>query len=115
MTDQITIKAAPAELRSHSAIYAYVEELISKQEKLSKIRYALTEIVNHTQDDTIEIHVFAADEDGERPHAVHVVWMPEIGRAACNVYGSGSGDWRWTNASSPEDAARRYSSDDMAN
>lgn len=115
MTQQITIKAAPAELHTHSAIYAYVEELISKQEELSQIRYALTEIVNHTQDDIIEIHTFPADEDEGRAHDIHVVWMPEVSRAACNVYGSGSGDWQWTDASSPEDAARRYCSDDMSN
>lgn len=115
MTSQITIKAAPAEMHTYSAIYAYVEDLISHQEELSKIRYALVEIVNHAQDVEIEIHTFSAGEDERRPHAIHVVWIPDVARAACNVYGSGSGDWRWTDASSPEDAARRYCSDDMSN
>jgi hypothetical protein len=112
----ITIKASSTELHTHSEIYAYVEELISKQEELlSEIRYALTEIVNHAQEYAIEIHTFPADEDEGRAHAIHVIWMPEVGRAACNVYGNGSGDWRWTDASSPEDAARRYCSDEMSN
>lgn len=111
MTNQITIKAAPAELPTHSSIYAYVEELISEREELSQIRYALTDIVNDTQDVIIEIHIVSA----EGAHDIHVVWMPEHDRAACNVYGSGSGDWQWTDASSPEDAARRYCSNDMNN
>ena len=63
MTDQITIKAAPTELRTHSDICAYVDKLIEEREELYRIRYALTEIVNSKVDDTIEIHTFPADKD----------------------------------------------------
>ena len=69
MTDQITIKAAPTELRTHSEdICAYVDKLIEEREELYRIRYALTEIVNSKVDDTIEIHTFPADKD-EGPSA----------------------------------------------
>lgn len=50
---------------------------------------------------------FVSSTNGTR-----LLWMPEIGRAAFNSYQGG--DWQWTDASSPEDALRRYRDDEMA-
>lgn len=41
---------------------------------------------------------------------VTVLWIPEANRAGCCT----NGDTLWTDATSPEDAARRYVDDDLA-
>lgn len=45
-------------------------------------------------------------------HGVHVVYVHAIGRAAVNAWQGG--DWQWTDASSVEDAIRRYREDDLS-
>lgn len=56
-----------------------------------------------------ELHEFTAGA-GE---TVAVLWFPEVRRAACTILSSGTGDAVWTDASSPEDARRRYLDDEM--
>ncbi len=53
-----------------------------------------------TQGEDVEIHTV----DG-----VTILWIPEALRAGCCT----NGDTLWTDATSPEDAARRYVNDEM--
>jgi hypothetical protein len=56
------------------------------------------------------------DEGYATGNAIQIVWYPEYGRAGLIYVGSGSSGWTvWTDASSPEDALRRYLDDDIAN
>lgn len=54
---------------------------------------------------------------GDAPNAaLQILWIPEILRAGIVYTGSGSsGMTTWTDASSPEDALRRYVEDDIRN
>lgn len=59
---------------------------------------------------------FAAEFDGDfrTGNGIQIAWHEDSGRAGLIYVGSGSsGTTDWTDASSPEDALRRYLDDDM--
>jgi len=115
-TFAMTIKANP-NLTTRDAVNDYVDQLITEHDELSHYRYALVEIVNTQHDDRIEIYN-EPDMEGDYVSSTNdtrLLFMPGgdgyHGRAALNAYQSG--DWQWTDASSPDDAIRRYKEDDL--
>jgi hypothetical protein len=109
----LTIKANPT-LTTRSAVAEYIEDLQAEHPALSHYAGALADVVNTSEDDSIEIYN-EPDMEGDyvsSTNGTRLLWMPAIGRAALNCYQSG--DWHWTDASSPEDAIRRYHNNDMA-
>ncbi len=111
-TAAITIPADKS-LTTQGAIHNYVGILSDTYDCLRHYQNALLDIVNTNQDDAIEIYDIPA-MDGDfvsSTNGTRLLWMPEIGRAALNAYQGG--DWQWTDASSPQDALRRYLEDEM--
>jgi hypothetical protein len=109
----ITIKANKT-LTTEVAVRGYIDQLIDETPELSHYRYALVDVVNTENDDTIELHS-EPDMEGDfvsSTNGVHMLWMPEINRAALNCWQGG--DWQWTDATSHEDAFRRFREDDMS-
>ena len=108
-----TIKANES-LHTQVAIAAYIEELTANHKELQRFENALIDVVNTRNDDVIEIYV-SPDELANgylsSTNGVLLLWMPGIGRAALNCFQGGN--WQWTDASSPNDALRRYLEDDM--
>lgn len=110
----ITIKANPI-LRTRAAVRHYIDELCVDHPILGLFKNALVDIVNTREDDKIDIY-WEPDMDGDfvsTTNGTLILWMHDIGRAACTA--NQSGDWQWTDASSPEDALHRYQNDEMAN
>jgi hypothetical protein len=108
----ITLKANP-KLHSQEAVRAYVDQLVAEHKELENFKGVLADIVDTVLDYQIELFSFP-DMEGEyisHTNGIRLLWVPDTARAALNRYQGG--DWRWTDASSPEDALRRYREDDM--
>lgn len=114
MTPDATL-TIPAEksLTTQTSVSDYLDTLVATHDCLRHYRYALIDVVNTNQDDTVEIYNVPAMDGGfvSSTNGIRLLWMPEIGRAALNGYQGG--DWQWTDAHSPEDALRRYRDDEM--
>ncbi len=101
-------------LHTKAAVWAYIEELTAEHKELQGFEHALVDVVNTHEDDVVDIYV-SPDElaDGflSSTNGVRLLWMPKADRAALNSFQAG--EWQWTDASSPNDALRRYLEDDM--
>lgn len=108
----ITLKANP-KLHSQEAVRSYVDQLVAKHKELENFKEVLLDVVDTVMDYRIELFSIPEMEGEYISHTdgIHLLWIPEIARAALNRYQAG--DWRWTDASSPEDALRRYREGDM--
>lgn len=110
MTPTLTliIKANSA-LVTKEAVSEHIEQLQAEHSELAHYAGALVDVVNTKENDKIEI--YDEPEEGST-NGTRLLWIPNIGRAALNAYQAG--DWQWTDASSPEDALRRFRENDMA-
>lgn len=104
----LTIKAKSS-MTSQEDKHEYVRKLIGDYPQLVSYYGALIEVVDTRNDENIEIYNDPDREGGFSPITTQLLWIPAIARAAAYRYG----DWQWTDASSPEDAIRRYREDDM--
>jgi len=109
----VTIKADPA-LTTQAAVREAIGRLQAQYRDLDHFAGALVDVLNTQEDDEIELYNIP-DMEGDfvsSTNGTRLLWMPGCGRAALNSYQSG--DWQWTDASSPQDALRRYREDDLA-
>ena len=113
MTPDFAITIQPsATFTTAVTVVGYINDLTDAHPALAPYRHALVDIINTQESDPIELFNIPAMAGDFVSNGTRLLWMPEIGRAALNSFQSG--DWQWTDASSPEDALRRYAEDDMA-
>jgi hypothetical protein len=100
-------------------IRAYLDDLIESLPALLPCRYALIDVMALKTDSRVEVYEEAGKDGGrilwlpDTPSAkeagqdgVRILWLPDTRTAAIAPYDGG--EWRWTRASNPQDALRRY-------